>query len=224
MSDTPFGFGPSDRDRDDKENERGQEPDRPNNGPQDPFGFGNLPGMPPGGFPGLPGLPDLPVVVARDRSGCRGAGKRLGHSRTSRRVVHRALLCLLNKTRRANGLRPLRGNARLRKAAERHSRSMVVRGFFSHVEPGGLSSLDRIRRTGYLSRARSFACGENIGFGEGATSSPRSMMRAWMASAPHRANILTGRFREVGLSAVPGTPGSAGASGGTYTTVFGTRR
>jgi len=50
------------------------------------------------------------------------------------------------------------------------------------------------------------------------------MMRAWMASAPHRANILTGRFREVGLAGVPGTPGSAGASGGTYTTVFGARR
>src|SRR6201991_63728 len=60
MSDTPFGFGPSDRDRDDKENERGREPERPNNGPQDPFGFGNLPGMPPGGFPGMPGLPGMP--------------------------------------------------------------------------------------------------------------------------------------------------------------------
>ena len=159
--------------------------------------------------PRLPALPDLPVVVARGRSGCSGAGKRLGHSRTSRRIAHRALLCLLNQARRANGLRRLRGNARLLKAAERHSRSMVVRGFFSHVEPGGLSSLDRIRRTGYLSRAPSFACGENIGFGEGATSSPRSMMRAWMASAPHRANILTARFREVGLAAVPGTPGRA---------------
>ncbi|WP_433558068.1 zinc-dependent metalloprotease [Pseudonocardia xinjiangensis] len=61
MSDTPFGFGPSDRDRDrDDENDRGHEPDRPGNGPQDPFGFGNLPGMPPGGFPGLPGMPGMP--------------------------------------------------------------------------------------------------------------------------------------------------------------------
>ena len=49
------------------------------------------------------------------------------------------------------------------------------------------------------------------------------MMRAWMASTPHRANILTGRFREVGIGGVPGTPGS-GAAGGTYTTVFGVRR
>jgi putative hydrolase len=51
MTDNPFGFGPADRDRD-----KDREPD----GPQDPFGFGNLPGMPPGGFPGLPGMPGGP--------------------------------------------------------------------------------------------------------------------------------------------------------------------
>jgi putative hydrolase len=53
MSDTPFGFGPVDRDRDkDNDPERGS-----GDGPQDPFGFGNIPGMPPGGFPGMPGMP-----------------------------------------------------------------------------------------------------------------------------------------------------------------------
>lgn len=163
-------------------------------------------------------------MVARHGGGCSGADKRLGSSRSSRRIARRALLCLLNKTRRAHGLRRLRGNARLLRAAERHSRSMVERGYFSHVEPGGLTSLDRIRRTGYLSGAHRFTCGENIGWGDGPTSSPRSMMRAWMNSAPHRANILTASFREVGLGEVPGTPGRARASGGTYTTVFGVRR
>ncbi len=54
MSDTPFGFGPADRDRDDD-----NKPERPGEDPQDPFGFGNLPGMPPGGFPGLPGMPGM---------------------------------------------------------------------------------------------------------------------------------------------------------------------
>lgn len=53
MSDTPFGFGPADRDRDEAS---GGGP-----GPQDPFGLGNLPGIPPGGIPGLPGgLPGMP--------------------------------------------------------------------------------------------------------------------------------------------------------------------
>ena len=61
MSDSPFGFGPADRDPDrnpdrdpdrdpDKPDSGGQDPAR---GPADPFGFG-------AGFPGLPGLPGLP--------------------------------------------------------------------------------------------------------------------------------------------------------------------
>ncbi len=50
MSDTPFGFGPADRHGDDD-----RDKDRPaGDGPLDPFGMGNLPGMP-GGLPGLPG-------------------------------------------------------------------------------------------------------------------------------------------------------------------------
>ena len=62
-----------------------------------------------------------------------------------------------------------------------------------------------------------------IGYGEGPTSSPRSMMQSWMNSAPHRANILTPGFRAVGLGVAPGVPGRAGAAGGTYTTDFGFR-
>jgi hypothetical protein len=186
-----------------------------------------LPPLLPAGLvpdPGLPSLPALGVVAARHSSGCSGADKRLGSSPSARRIARRALLCLLNKIRRAHGLKPLRGNPRLLKAAERHSRSMVQRGYFSHVEPGGLSPLDRVRRTGYLSGARAWTCGENIGWGEGPTSTPRSMMEAWMNSAPHRANILNASFREVGLGGVPGTPGRPRAGGGTYTTVFGGRR
>jgi putative hydrolase len=51
MSDKPpFGFGPADR--------SGDEPERGGDGPRDPFGFGNLPGMP-GGLPGMPGMPGM---------------------------------------------------------------------------------------------------------------------------------------------------------------------
>ena len=171
--------------------------------------------------PGAPGVPGLPMAAARQRSGCSGAGKRLRRSPASRTIARRALLCLLNKTRRAHGLRRLRANPRLRRAAERHSQSMVALRYFSHVNPGGLSPLDRMLRTGYLRGARTYVCGENLGYGQGASSSPRKMMRAWMNSTLHRANILTGSFREIGLGVVPGIPGRARASGGTYTTVFG---
>jgi len=173
----------------------------------------------------LPPLPDLPVNQAGRRGrGCPGSGKRLGRSRASVRRTRRALLCLLNKVRRRHGLAGLRANPRLLRAAERHSVSMVRRRFFSHIEPGGVSPLDRIMQEGYLSGARAYVYGENIGFGEGPTSSPRSMMRAWMNSTPHRVNILTRQFREVGLGIAHGIPGRARARGGTYTTVFGVRR
>ncbi len=57
MSDTPFGFGPSDRDKD---RDKGGPGDGPGgDGPQDPFGLGNLPGMPGGGFSGMPGMPGM---------------------------------------------------------------------------------------------------------------------------------------------------------------------
>ncbi|TQM02211.1 zinc-dependent metalloprotease [Pseudonocardia kunmingensis] len=54
MSDIPFGFGSADRDPDD---ERRREAERRGDGPADPFGFGDIPGMPGGGFPGMPGMP-----------------------------------------------------------------------------------------------------------------------------------------------------------------------
>ncbi|MCW0212709.1 MAG: zinc-dependent metalloprotease [Pseudonocardia sp.] len=67
MSDVPFGFGPSDRDPDRDRNrprdESGDKGDNTPDGPQDPFGFGNLPGggQFPGGIPGFPGgLPGMP--------------------------------------------------------------------------------------------------------------------------------------------------------------------
>lgn len=175
--------------------------------------------------PPVPGLPQLPANGARKkRRGCPGSGKRLARSPASVRRTRRALLCLLNKIRRRSHLKRLRGNPRLLRAAEHHSASMVRRHFFSHVEPGGISPLDRILRTGYLSGARAYTYGENIGFGTGPTSSARSMMRAWMHSTPHRANILTRQFREVGLGIAQGIPGRRRAHGGTYTTVFGVRR
>ena len=44
-----------------------------------------------------------------------------------------------------------------------------------------------------------------------------------MSSPPHRANILNGDFREIGVGFDPGTPDGARAPGGIYTTDFGLR-
>jgi len=134
-------------------------------------------------------------------------------------------LCLLNRERAQRGLSALRENARLRDSAQGHSRDMVDRFFFSHVSPGGSSVADRIRRTGYLDGARSWAVGENLAWGTGALSTPAKIVDSWMHSPGHRANVLEGRFREIGIGISLDVPVKVRSAnrGATYTANFGAR-
>jgi uncharacterized protein YkwD len=184
-----------------------------------------LPILPTGAISGrrVPGLPDVPAVDARRRTSCAGAGRRPRRSARGRAATRKAVLCLLNLQRRAHRLPGLRSNRRLLRAAEAHSRSMVRLGYFSHFEPGGVALLARVLRSGYLRRTRGWSIGENIGTGLGPGATPRAMVNAWMGSTPHRANILAGKFREIGLGVVSGLPGRRRAGGVTFTTDFGVR-
>lgn len=137
------------------------------------------------------------------------------------RQARKATICLLNVERRAQGLRRLRYNRQLTRAARRHSRAMIQRGFFAHVAPSGSTLLSRIKSAGYLRRARTFSVGENLGWGGGYLSTPLEMHRAWMRSPGHRENLLRPYYRQVGVGVALGTPG--GARGATYTQNFGRR-
>lgn len=155
-----------------------------------------------------------------------GASAACGNAGTSpdkatRRALVRATLCVLNAERARYDLGALRLSRRLSTAARRHSRAMVRERFFSHDSLNGGSFVDRIRATGYLEGVESWSVGENIAYGSGERSTPRSIGRAWMNSPGHRANILSGAFREIGIGIASGTP--VGAGGATYTTDFGRR-
>lgn len=141
-------------------------------------------------------------------------------------AIRRATLCLLNHERARHGLGHLRSDDRLRTAAKRHSGHMARANFFDHTSPSGSSMTDRVRRAGYLRGSGGWALGENIAWGTGALATPQAIVEAWMRSPGHRANILTGSFREIGVGVASGAPvrTSASAGGATYTTDFGTRR
>jgi uncharacterized protein YkwD len=139
-------------------------------------------------------------------------------------AVRSSKLCLLNVERRRCGMRPLRPDRRLRRAAMRHARDMDARNYFDHTSRGGASFVDRIRRARYLKGARSWTVGENIAWGSGRLATPRSIMRAWMNSPGHRANILNRRFREIGVGVSQGAPTGGVGNGATYATSFGARR
>src|SRR3954468_18655347 len=57
-----------------------------------------------------------------------------------------AALCLVNQERTSRGLRPLKSNRRLARAAGGHAKDMVVRGYFSHDSASGATFVDRIRK------------------------------------------------------------------------------
>jgi uncharacterized protein YkwD len=167
----------------------------------------------------LPPTSTLPAVASQDA--CEAASARVGEA--SQGQLLRATLCLLNAERSRRGLPRLRLNERLSEAAERHSRDMVRRRYFSHDSLGGASFVDRIRRTGYLRSARSWSVAENLAWGSGNRGTPEQIMRSWMHSPGHRSNILTGRFREVGIGVIEGAPVRVGLPAATYTTNFGAR-
>jgi uncharacterized protein YkwD len=159
-----------------------------------------------------------PLAEAR----CRNAGAE--PNEVSHRAVVRSTLCLLNHARGRHGLPKLHLSRKLGRAARGHSADMARRGYFSHNSRSGASFLDRIRRAGYLRRARRWYVGENIAWGTGHLATPRAIVRAWMDSSGHRANILNRRFRHIGVGITYNAPVRvASRAAATYTTDFGMR-
>ncbi|MDA0169477.1 CAP domain-containing protein [Solirubrobacter taibaiensis] len=136
--------------------------------------------------------------------------------------IRGGVLCLTNAERALKDLKPLRENAKLRKAALSHSSDMVRRSFFSHTAPSGSTFVDRIVRSGYTQRNDGWSLGENLAWGTGELGTARGIHEAWMDSSGHRANILKPAFRELGIGIRTGVPKDASV-GATYTANFGVK-
>jgi uncharacterized protein YkwD len=163
----------------------------------------------------------------------RAAAFRSHTSRPSGTAAPKALLSALeldivgrmNAQRGARGLRPLRVSRALTAAAAYHSHEMGAFGFFEHSSRNGAPFWRRLERF-YPSGRRYWSVGENI-FWESPDTSGSSAVHEWMISPPHRQNILTGEWRDVGVSAVhfASAPGAFGGGPATIVTAdFGVRR
>ncbi len=177
-------------------------------------------------------LPDLTTVVPKllpsagspAAAGCADADAVPTSSNVA--TIRRATLCLLNRERKSHGLTALRADGQLRGVATRYSRDMVTHGFFAHVGYDGSTLGSRVRRsTRYLTgRVAKWSLGENLYWGSGRRATPRESVDAWMHSPGHRANVLNGRFRDIGIGIAIGAPQDIGGEpAATYTTEFGTR-
>jgi uncharacterized protein YkwD len=133
----------------------------------------------------------------------------------------------LNRVRATRGLPPLRHSASLAAAARKHSTQMARFGFFDHSSPDGTPFWRRIERF-YGDRGFSYwEVGENIFWQSPAAPAALPVVREWLASPPHRANLLARKWREVGVGVVnmPSAPGVYRGRPVTIVTVdFGLRR
>jgi uncharacterized protein YkwD len=136
----------------------------------------------------------------------------------SSRAFARKLARLQNAERRRHGLRRLPSSSKLRSAARRHARDMVRRHYFGHVSPANRDVVDRVGATGY-NRGR-FAAQENLYWWK-PRQRPAAVLRAWMGSAAHRANVLNPGWSHFGLAVVMRSP--FGGGGVTVVGVYGRR-
>ena len=160
-----------------------------------------------------------PPAEAEDITLATGSGGEAHKTRLGPRRFARSVLRLQNRQRRAHGLRPLHASRTLRRAAKRHARDMVRRHYFGHVSFGGRTVMDRVGRAGY---GRRFSAGENIFYAVSRRPSPSQVVAAWMASPPHRHQILNSAWREAGIGTMMRPP-FGGRGGVTAVGVFGAR-
>ena len=140
--------------------------------------------------------------------------------------LNSGILVQLNLIRKQHGLVPLKLNAQLSAAATGHSTEMLTDGYFQHNSHNGapfwkrLTTYTKDASTGYWS------VGENL-LWSAPDVDPAQAMKLWMASPEHRKNILTPRWREIGIASIhaPSAPGTFGNQAVTViTTDFGVRR
>ena len=110
-----------------------------------------------------------------------------------------------NLARAQNGLPPLVWDGDVCRMARVHSESMSRQGFFAHVTPDGLRLRDRARVAGILQFS---VLGENIAYNQGYADPGAFAVEKWMASAKHRANILSSEFRAMAIGSFVAPDGS----------------
>jgi len=139
-------------------------------------------------------------------------------------LIRAAVLCLINRERAQHGEAPLATNSRLEQAAEEHDREMIAEDYFAHVAPDGVTPVDRIRGTGYISSpSDGYVIGENLAWGTLNLSTPEAIVSAWVASPGHLANILETQYQDTGIAVIPQVPAALGGGqqGATYAQEFG---
>jgi uncharacterized protein YkwD len=143
------------------------------------------------------------------------AGVNTPLTRRNRAKIAKALLCAINAERAKQGLKKLKASRKLAKIALAHGNDMVGKRFFSHDSPSKGGFVQRVRRARYRGDA-----GENLGIGAPTVA---MIVRAWLGSPTHKANILHKRWKTLGIGLIAANPTTPKTPGATWVNVFGSR-
>jgi uncharacterized YkwD family protein/spore coat assembly protein SafA len=100
---------------------------------------------------------------------------------------------LVNAERQKAGLSPVKYDWELSRVALHKAKDMVYNHYFSHYSPTYGSPFEMMRSY----KIRFTYAGENIAKGQ---RTPQEVMRDWMNSPGHRANILNSNYDTIGLA------------------------
>jgi uncharacterized protein YkwD len=116
-----------------------------------------------------------------------------------------AIVREINRVRRAHHLPTVKLTAPLARAAKKHSRAMLAHDALSHSSFDGQSFSARLANGGKHRRLY----GETLAWApDGAHVNAKALLSLWMHSAPHRAVLMNGRLRRVGVGRVRGAMGA----------------
>ncbi|WIV11457.1 CAP domain-containing protein [Proteiniborus sp. MB09-C3] len=113
-------------------------------------------------------------------------------------AIEKEVVRLVNVERQKNGLNSLEIDAELSKVARMKSQDMATKGYFSHTSPTYGSPFDMMKQFGI----KYSTAGENIAMGQ---PSAEAVVKAWMNSEGHRANILSKNFTKIGVGYYKGS-------------------
>lgn len=110
---------------------------------------------------------------------------------------------VLNQTniqRQNLGLPALKYNSVLSKSATNKANDMFVNNYWAHTSPSGTTPWDFFKSVDY----RYSVAGENLARDFYDT---ESLIKGWMNSPTHKANIINSKYQEIGIGVVNGTLG-----------------
>lgn len=140
------------------------------------------------------------VTQKEDGQKSADTGKTAVEPEPSANLTAAGIVFYTNRERTANlgAGRELKRNAVLDQAAQLRLQDMFAKQYFSHESPNGLRMDYFLKKAGY----DSLASAENLA--QGNFSSDQELVAGWMNSPGHRANMLDGAYREIGVAAGAG--------------------